>query len=152
MIETPKVIQTEAQLVAAIPIQCSGAEMRTVMGPGITELRSTLEKQGIKATGAWLGHHFRMPTDTFDFEIAMPVAQECTPAGRVKMSELPAGKVAQTVYHGGYDGLGNAWGEFIAWAKQNDVKYTGEFWEQYTVGPEAGDAKSFRTTLTLKLS
>jgi hypothetical protein len=31
------------------------------------------------------------------------------------------------------------------------VKYTGEFWEQYTVGPEAGDAKSFRTTLTLKL-
>jgi effector-binding domain-containing protein len=68
------------------------------------------------------------------------------------MSELPASKVAQTVYHGGYEGLGGAWGEFIAWAKQNDVKYTGEFWEQYTVGPEAGDAKGFRTTLTLKLS
>jgi effector-binding domain-containing protein len=152
MIETPKVIQTEARLVAAIPIQCNSAEIRTVMGPGISELRSTLEEQGIQATGAWLGHHFRMPTDTFDFEIAIPVAQKCAPAGRVKMSVLPAGKVAQTVYHGGYEGLGNAWGEFIAWAKQNDLKFSGEFWEQYTVGPEAGDATSFRTTLTLKLS
>ncbi|MEO6602291.1 MAG: GyrI-like domain-containing protein [Polyangiaceae bacterium] len=152
MIETPKVMETEAQLVAAIPIQCSGAEMRTVMGPGINELRSALEKQGVKPTGAWLGHHFRMPTETFDFEIAMPVAEPVPPSGRVKMSELPAGKVARTIYHGGYEGLGGAWREFIAWAKQNELSYTGEFWEQYSVGPEEGDDSAcYRTTLTLRL-
>ncbi|HEY6879355.1 MAG TPA: GyrI-like domain-containing protein [Polyangiales bacterium] len=152
MIETPEVVENAAQLVATIPIQCTLAEIRTVMGPGIHELRSTLESQGVEVTGAWLGHHFRMPSDTFDFEIAMPVAQACKPIGRVKMSQLPAGKVARTVYHGAYEGLGSAWGEFIAWAQQNDVPYTGEFWEQYTVGPEAGDEEQYRTTLTLRLA
>jgi effector-binding domain-containing protein len=152
VIETPKIIQTEAQLIAAIPIQCTGAEMRTVMAPGIDELRTTLEQQGITPTGAWLGHHFRMPSDTFDFEIAMPVADAVSATGRVKMSQLPAAKAVRTVYHGGYEGLGSAWGEFIAWVKSRDLQSTGEFWEQYSVGPEAGDAQNFRTELTLLLA
>jgi effector-binding domain-containing protein len=151
MIETPQIIQTQAQLTAAIPVVATHAEMRTVMGPGFNELLSTLTKLGVTPTGSWLNHHFRMPTDTFDFEIAIPVKETVPATGRVKMSQLPATKAARTVYHGGYEGLGNAWGEFTAWAKANDLEFSGEFWEQYTVGPEAGDPSNYRTELTLPL-
>jgi effector-binding domain-containing protein len=71
--------------------------------------------------------------------------------GRVKMSELPATRALRTVYHGGYEGLGAAWGELIASAKANELKPTGEFWETYSVGPEVGDESQYRTELTLRL-
>jgi effector-binding domain-containing protein len=152
MIETPQIIQTEPQLLAAIHVTVPAAEMPKVMTPGFNELMRTLDKQGITPKGRWLNHHFRMPTDTFDFEIAMPVEETIAATERVKMSQLPATKALRTVYHGGYEGLGQAWGELIAWAKANDLKFPGEFWEQYTVGPEAGDPSQYRTELTLALS
>lgn len=38
------------------------------------------------------------------------------PTGRVKPGELPAAsKVARTVYHGSYEGLGAAWSEPASW-------------------------------------
>jgi hypothetical protein len=37
-----------------------------------------------------------------------------TPVGRVKAGQLPATTIARTIYHGDYDGLGAAWGEFEA--------------------------------------
>lgn len=152
MIETPQIVQTEAQLIAAIHLTIPGADMPKVMGPGFNELQHTLEHQHITPTGRWLNHHFRMPRDTFDFEIALPVDDTVAATERVKMSQLPATKALRTVYHGGYEGLGNAWGELIAWAKANDHKFSGEFWEQYTVGPEAGDSSNYRTELTLALA
>ena len=35
--------------------------------------------------------------------------------GRVKASQLPAATVAQTVYHGPYEGLGSRMAEFLEW-------------------------------------
>jgi effector-binding domain-containing protein len=151
MIETPRVIQTKAQLLAVIPIVATQPQMRTVMGPGMNELVATLAQLGVTPSGSWLCHHLRMPTDTFEFEIAIPVTETVPPTGRVQMSQLPETKAARTVYHGPYEGMAGAWNEFMAWVKANDLKYSGEFWEQYLLGPEAGDPANYRTELTLAL-
>jgi len=152
MIETPRIVQTEPQLSAVIPIQCSASEIRNVMGPGIQELMSTLAAEGIPPAGPWFTNHKRRPTDTFDFEIGVPIDTPVKPIGRVKPSQLPATKVARTVYQGPYEGLGAAWGEFEAWMKKEGLKPAENLWECYEVGPETGpDSSKYRTELNRPL-
>jgi hypothetical protein len=45
----------------------------------------------------------------------VPVSAPVTAVGRVYPGERPAIKVVRTVYHGPYEGLGSAWGEFSGW-------------------------------------
>ena len=70
------------------------------MGPAITEVYSTLAAQDIKPSGACFIHHTHRPRDVLDFDVCF--------------------RVAHTVYHGNYDKLGDAWGEFIKWVEANE--------------------------------
>ena len=115
MIDTPEIKQSAAQITATIRFTIPREEIRNVMGPGIGELMAAVAAQDIAPAGPVFSHHFRMDPSIFDFEVGVPVAKPVAPAGRVKPGELPATTVARTVYHGGYEGLGAAWGEFGKW-------------------------------------
>jgi effector-binding domain-containing protein len=148
MIDTPQITQTTAQLTAIIHITVPRHEIQEAMGPGYNELMATVADQGIAVDGPWFTHHLHMHPDTFDFEIGVPVATPVTAAGRVKPSELPVLRVARTVYHGGYEGLGDAWGEFGAWIEANGYTPAADLWESYVSGPEADpDPANWRTEL-----
>jgi len=102
--------------------------------------------------GAFFSHHFKMDPETFDFEIGVPVATAVTASGRVKPGRLPAARVARTIFHGGYEGLGAAWGEFGAWIKTNGHTPAENLWEIYATGPESGpDPSGWRTELNRPL-
>ena len=73
---------------------------------------TTLAAQGVEPVGAVFAHHLKMTPDTFDFELGVKVAAPVKATGRVKPGELPAVKVARTVYSGPYEGLPSAWVEF----------------------------------------
>jgi effector-binding domain-containing protein len=148
MIDTPEIIDLPEQKMAVIALNVPASEIMSHMGPGIGELHAALAAQGIAPSGAWFTHHHRAPTDTFDFEICLPVDNDVTPVGRVKPGKRPAMKAASTTYHGGYEGLGNGWGQFIMQLNNNGVATTDELWETYEVGPESGpDASQYRTLL-----
>lgn len=148
MIETPQIVQSEPILMAAIHLTVPRTEIRNVMGPGIQEVMAVVAAQGLTPTGVWFTHHFKMEPATFDFEICIPVATPVTASGRVKPSQLPARKVARTIYHGGYEELGAAWGEFEAWIAANGHTKAEDLWERYLVGPETGpDGSAYRTEL-----
>jgi len=152
MIDTPTITTTELQPTAVIHLTIPRAEIQQVMGPAHKELFSTLAAQGVKPVGAWFSHHFRMDPATFDFEVGVPVSAPITPAGRVANSKLPAGRLARTVYQGGYEGLGAAWGEFEQWIKGAGLKAAPELWEIYATGPESGsDPAGWRTELNRPL-
>ena len=153
MIEPPQITQTTTQLAAVIRLTIPREEIQNVMGPGIGELMATVGAQGIATTGPWFSHHLRMVPDIWDFEIGVPVAAPVAAAGRVIPGHLPAVKVARTVYHGGYEGLGDAWGEFNAWIETNGHSPAEDFWEQYVVDPSSSpDPASWRTELTRPLT
>ena len=60
--------------------------------------------------------------------------------------------MARTVYHGDYDGLAAAWGEFGAWIVANGHKASSDFWESYLAGPESSaDPATWRTELNRPL-
>lgn len=152
MLDTPQIAQTAAQLTAVIRLTIPRAEIQTVMGPGFGELMATVAAQGIAPAGPLFSHHLRMDPDIFDFEIGLPVTAPVAAMGRVKPGELPATQVARTVYHGGYEGLGAAWGEFNAWIAANGHKPASNLWEFYATGPESGpDPATWRTELNRPL-
>jgi effector-binding domain-containing protein len=148
MLDVPQVAETATQQTAVIHLTIPRAEIRNVMGPGIGELMATVAAQGIATAGPWFTHHLRMDPNIFDFEIGVPVAAPVTPAGRVTASQLPATKVARTVYRGPYEGLCAAWGDFDAWIASEGYQPGRELWECYVAGPESSpDAASWRTEL-----
>jgi effector-binding domain-containing protein len=152
MIETPRIVQSPAVTAALIRLTIPREQIREVMGPGIGEIMATISAQGIAPAGPWFTHHLRMDPGVFDFEIGVPVAAKVAPSGRVLPGERRAATVARTVYHGPYEGLGTAWGEFEAWIKAAGHTPAEDLWEVYAVGPESGnDPAGWRTELNRPL-
>jgi len=152
VIESPKIVETAAQQIAFIPLSVPRNEIQVVMGPGIREVIAAVTAQGIAIVGPWFTWHVRRPSDSFDFKICLPVATPVSPVGRVQAGELPAATVARTVYSGGYEGLGAAWGELGAWIADSALTPREDLWECYTLGPETSDdPAAWRTELNRPL-
>ena len=152
MIDSPEIVQIAAQPTAIIRFTIPRSEIQHVMGPGHAELMETIAAQGIAPTGPWFTHHLRMDPETFDFELGVPISAALAAAGRVIAGELPAATVARTVYHGGYEGLGDAWGEFGAWIEAAGHTQAPNLWERYLAGPESSaDPAAWRTELNRRL-
>jgi effector-binding domain-containing protein len=152
MIDPPQIAESPATHAAVIHLTIPRAEIVHVMGPGIGEIMATLAAQGITPAGPIFSHHFKMDPAIFDFEIGVPVAKAVIAAGRVKPGQLPAARVARTVYHGPYEGLSAAWGEFADWIAANGHQSAANLWEFYVSGPEASpDPSNWRTELNRPL-
>ena len=152
MIDTPQITQTTAQLTAIIHLTIPRSEIRSVMGSGVSELMAAVKAQGIGPAGPWFTHHLKMDPATFDFEICVSVTAPLAAVGRVMAGEMPAIKVARTVYHGPYEGLGAAWGEFNAWIAANGHDPRPDLYECYMVGPESSpNPANWRTELNKPL-
>lgn len=152
MIDTPEIAQTEAVQTATIRFTIPRHEIQHVMGPAIQEVMQTVAGQGLTPAGPVFSYHQKMDPETFDFEVGVPVASPVTPAGRVQASQLPARKVARVNYHGPYEGLGEAWGEFAGWIEGQGLETTPDLWEFYAAGPETGpDSSQWRTELVKPL-
>lgn len=148
MIETPQVVTTEAVKMAKIYAKIPARAIQQEMGKLVQELVKGIRAQNVDITGPWFTHHLQRPGEFFDFEVCMPVGAEVKAEGRMEPGLWPAMTVVRTVYEGGYEGLGGAWGEFMAWTKSQDLKISEEIWERYLVGPESEkDASKWRTEL-----
>jgi effector-binding domain-containing protein len=152
MISRPQILQTMAEAAAVIHVTVPRSEMRRVFGPAVGELTAALAAQGVKPCSAVFAHHLKLGPDTFDFELGAKVEVPVTATGRVKPGELPATKVARTIYSGPYEGLPLAWGEFDAWMKANGHEKAESLWELYSVGPQSTpDPANWRTELNRPL-
>lgn len=152
MLSTPQILTTEAQEAAVIHLTIPRAEMMSAFGPAAGELLGVLAEQKIEPIGAIFAHHFRITADTFDFELGIKVNAPVKPAGRVKPGQLPARKVARTVYTGPYEGLPGAWDEFDKWMTAQGCKQDVSLWELYSVGPQSmPDPKGWQTELNRPL-
>ena len=152
MIDAPSIVQTSAQEMAFIHVTTPREKIQEVMGPGYLEVMAALNAQGVAPAGPWFTHHLKMDPETFDFEICVPVDAPVRSAGRVQAGQLQARKVVRTVYHGGYEGLSDAWAEFHAWIEKHGHAIAADLWEVYLTGPESGpDSSKWETELNRPL-
>jgi effector-binding domain-containing protein len=148
MIDTPKITHTATQHTACIHLKIPREEMMHVFGPAIEELVKELTTQGIPPQGSAFAHHFKMTPGIFDFEVGFVTEKPVTPAGRITPGRWPEQKVARTTYHGPYEGLPEAWGEFTAWMESNNLAEADDLWEHYVAGPHTSpDPAQWRTDL-----
>jgi effector-binding domain-containing protein len=152
VIDEPTIVKTAARRAAIVHLTIPKAAIGKEMGPGIAEVRAALAAQNIAAAGPWFTRHYKMDPEVWDFDIGVPVAEAIKPAGRVKNGELPAATVARTVYHGGYEGLGEAWPKLDAWISGQGRKPAGSLWETYLSDPSTNpDPSSYETELSRPL-
>lgn len=152
MIETPRIVEATGQMAAVIHFTVPREEIQDVMGPAIQEVIDVVTAQGIAPVGPWFTHHLRLDPEVFDFEVGVPVSTPVVAEGRVKPGSLPAGRVARTVYHGDYEGLGAAWAEFDAWIVAQGYTPGPDVWERYLTGPDTSpDPADWRTELNRPL-
>ena len=135
MLEKSEVIETPATPIAYIHLTIPPSEMPAQFGAACQELFAALVAQKLAPSGPLTAHHLRRPNATFDFELAVPVASAVQSIGRVQAGHKPVMKVVRTVYHGGYEGLPVAWGEFQSALDAAGHTLTPDFWETYVVGP-----------------
>ena len=153
MIDTPKIVDTEAQLTAAIHLTIPRDQMPQHFGPAVEELLGVLATQHIAPQGAAYAYHLSMPPGMFDLEIGFIVDATVVATGRVKASQLPATKVARTIYRGPYEGLHEAWSELNAWMEKERLKLAPDLWEHYIVGPQSTTEPSeYQTELNRPLA
>jgi effector-binding domain-containing protein len=153
MISAPHIVDTETQEAAVIRLTIPRSRMRELFGPAVGELMTALAAQGVAPDGAVFAHHLKMSPDIFDFELGVKVSAPVTAAGRVKPGQLPAAKVARTVYSGPYEGLPSAWDEFVRWMRANGHEQAESLWEVYSVGPQSTpDPANWRTELNRPLT
>jgi effector-binding domain-containing protein len=153
MLATPQIVQTNAQAAAVIRLTIPRSEMMKVFGPAVGDLMTTLAAQGVEPVGAVFAHHLKMTPDTFDFELGVKVSTPVKATRRVKPGQLPAAKVARTVYSGPYEDLPSAWGEFVTWIKANGHEQAENLWEVYSIGPQSTpNSANWRTELNRPLS
>ena len=148
LVAVPVITETTPQLAAAIHLTIPRNEIRSVMGPGLTEIMTAVTAQGLRPTGPWFTHHLRMDPATFDFEICVPVSAPITPVGRVVNRQLPALRIVRAVFQGSYEHLPEGWKEFDQWVAAHGHVPGPDLYECYTVGPESNpDAAAWRTEL-----
>src|ERR1700730_17158993 len=152
MLAAPEIIMPNVQEAAVVHLTIPRSEMMKVFGPAVGELMAALAARRVEPVGAVFAHHLKMSPDNFDFELGVKVSAPVKATGRVKPGELPAAKVARTVYSGPYEGLPAAWSEFDKWMKDNGHEQAANLWELYSVGPQSTpDPAGWRTELNRPL-
>lgn len=151
-IERPHVGRLAAQQVVYVPVVTPRAEMGQAVQAALEEISEVFRAQQMAPAGPWFAHHHRRPTETFDFDVCFPVAGAVALGGRLHSASLPAMDVVRTAYHGPYEGLSSAWGEFIAWIEGQAYAVRKDFFEIYSIGPrEAKEPEAWQTDLIFPL-
>ncbi|WP_353235427.1 GyrI-like domain-containing protein [Diaphorobacter ruginosibacter] len=154
MIEPPEIVDLPLRRVTAmIALRCTREEIHLAMSRGVRELLDAVRAQGASPVAPLFTHHLRRPTDSFDFEIGIPLDHPVAACGRMVPSEWPVMHVARTVHRGRYEELPDAWNAFTQWIAARGLAMTPDLWECYVTGPERGlDARLWRTELIQPLT
>ena len=117
------------------------------------ELAAVLANQGVTPRSAAFAKYDGAPTDVARLEVGFVVDGPLEPTGDVVAGTLPGGRVATVVHHGGFDGLGEAWGALFAWVTDQGMTPGAQMWEIYLTEPSPDmDPAELRTELVLTLA
>ncbi|MCJ8505767.1 GyrI-like domain-containing protein [Kocuria flava] len=123
-------------------------ELRRFFDEAFRELGRAVARGEVVPDGAALALYPAEPGRTVALEVGFPVVDPVVPSGNIVPGRLPAGRVVELEHHGGYDGLGSAWGLLRTWAGEQGVVLGAPLWEVYETQPyPEADPASMRTRL-----
>jgi hypothetical protein len=143
-----RVVTVEQQLAAVIEANVGMDELmksQQTLRPKLAAAVRTLDVGPV-------GHTFtrwRFPVNgRMDLHPGILVSKPFAPVGDVVPSELPAGRVAQYLYVGGYEGIPQAWQTLFDWCNAQKLKLAGLNWEIYDEASGSVPQTSMNALLT----
>src|SRR5438128_7542 len=117
----PRVVTTERRLTAVVKVEAPMSKLPEAQRAARATLAAALPTLAAGAVGPGCTL-WRPPVDgVLAMEPGVIVAQGFEPAGEVVPSALPAGRAAQLLMHGPYDGLPGAWQALFAWCAREKL-------------------------------
>jgi effector-binding domain-containing protein len=139
-----------AQHTATVRITCDVDKVSATLATILPEVGGVIQAQGAEMTGPPFAryHVIDVERGKIDLEAGITVKAPITPSGRVKPSELPAGRAAMTWHVGSYHQLQESYDRLAAWMKAETLTARGGFWETYWTDPGLEpDPSTWRTQI-----
>ena len=146
-----ELVDRAAQPTAAIRFQCKASELMATLATVFPEVIGCVKESGAKlAGGVPYTRILGRDGDQLDVEAGIPIAKAIPGKGRVKSSELPAGRALMTWHFGPYEELRAAHDELRRQAAARKLQPRGGSWETYWTDPGmVPDPAKWRTQLFL---
>lgn len=145
---TPTLVELDAATTAVIAAVLAPDELVAFFDRSFGAIAQAAAAQGVVLQGAAFARYHGPPGERIDLEVGFPTDRPVEPTGDVRPGSLPAGRVAQVVHAGSFDGLGEAWGRLQAWISEQGLDAGGELWEVYLTEPSPDmDPADLRTEL-----
>ncbi|QFG69983.1 GyrI-like domain-containing protein [Ornithinimicrobium pratense] len=147
MTPEPELVEVEPTPTAVIRGSVPVTEITSFYDRSFTEVAAVLGRQGVSPRGTF-GRYLAPPADVIELEVGFVVDRAVEADGDVVASTLPGGRVARLIFHGAYDGLGEAWDGLMTWVGDQGLAPAGPVWEVYVTEPTPQtDPSTLRTDL-----
>jgi effector-binding domain-containing protein len=139
-----------ARPVASIRLEIDASQVSATLATIFPEIGRALAGQGTEFGGPPFSryHSIDLTRGKIDLEAGIPVKAPIQASGRVKASELPAGRAAMTWHVGSYHELQKSYDRLGDWLAEENLVSRGGFWEIYWTDPGLEpDPSSWRTQI-----
>jgi effector-binding domain-containing protein len=122
-----------------------------VLGESYGKIMTQMLAMGSQPVGPPYVAYFNMDMNDLDMEIGFPVAQPLPGRDDVQPGNLPASKIATTLFTGPYGSLGEAYHELNEYIRVNDLQSTGTVYEFYLNDPAETPPDELVTQIVMPL-
>jgi len=110
-----------------------------------------LAEIGEQPSGAPFAAYYNMDMDNLDVEIGFPVARPLPATESIAAGQIPARKVATTVFTGPYLEVKSAYTALAQWVQQQGLEPTGVAYEFYLNDPSETPSEKLQTQVVFPL-
>jgi effector-binding domain-containing protein len=138
--ELPKAGDAKVETLAAQPVLSIRAvidakDVSKTLAEFLPEVMAAIGKAGGQMAAPPFSRYHAMDGGKIDLEAGIPLKKAVAGHGRVKASELPAGRAAMTWHLGPYDKLPGTHAFLQTWMQEQKLEAAGGAWEIYWTDP-----------------
>ncbi len=148
----PQLVTVAPVTTAVIRGRVAMEDLRNFFDASFSTLAGVLSGQEVPIAGPAFGLYRNTSDETVDLDVGFPTERAIHPDGDVVPSSLPAGRVAQLVHQGAFDGLNASWERLHTWVTEQGLTPKAMRWEVYVTEPSPDmDPRDLRTELNAPL-
>jgi len=137
----------DRQETMVIRLTASASELPEVMGEAFGEVAKLMAENNVQFAGPPFALYHNMDMNALDVEMGFPVAAGAVAAGRVTVSELPAGRVASAVHTGQYSDLEKTYTALMAFVNEEGIRVHDWMYECYLNSPDEVPPDELKTEI-----
>lgn len=146
-----ELVDQTAQPTLSIRTTTSIKELPQELGKAYGAIGQYMGELGEQPAGAPYAAYFTFSMESMDIEIGFPVGGSLPGKGEIQSGDIPAGKVAQTIYTGPYNKIEPAYNALTAFVEQQGYEATGVAYEFYLNDPGEVAPEELLTQIVFRL-